>query len=68
MREKAGIFALLLITAAASGLCSCSAVPAKSPQQTPAFGEPVSTIPWNQPQRWEGGGAGFNALRNGEDN
>ena len=36
--------------------------------QTPAFGGPVSTIPWNQPQHWEGGAGGFSALQRDERN
>jgi hypothetical protein len=25
-------------------------------QQKPKFGQPVSTIPWNQPEQWESAG------------
>jgi hypothetical protein len=67
MCKIAPCFALLLFIALASGLTSC-ATKEQPVAQTPAFGEPVSTIPWNQPQKWEGGGAGFNALRGGESN
>jgi len=69
MRKTIQLTALSLSLAGIVGLfAGCSAPPERAVTQTPAFGEPVSTIPWNQPQKWEGGGAGLNALRNGEEN
>lgn len=46
---------------------SCANTETPPRQQTPAFGEPVSTIPWNQPQRWEGNAGGLNAIRGNEE-
>lgn len=60
--------AFFLLIAGAAALFSSCASQEKPVAQTPAFGEPTSTIPWNQPQKWEGGGAGFNAMRGGEEN
>lgn len=60
--------ALLVIVGCVASFFSSCANQEKPVQQTSAFGEPMSTIPWNQPQKWEGGGAGLNALRSGEDN
>lgn len=57
---------LLLAGVGACFLASCKTQ--DSPQEvTPAFGGPVSTIPWNQPQRWEGGAGALGALRGNED-
>ena len=64
----ARLITLFFVVGCVVSLLSSCANQEKPVQQTPAFGGPVSTIPWNQPQKWEGGGAGFNALRNGEDN
>ena len=61
------LLVLLVLGGSVSLLTSCK-TEEPSVQQTPAFGGPVSTIPWNQPQRWEGGAGGFNALRGNEEN
>ena len=60
--------ALQLLGLCAVGFLVSCATKEPEPAPTPAFGESASTIPWNQPQRWEGGGGAFNALRNGDDN
>jgi hypothetical protein len=41
---------------AAFFLNGCAADENKEVDQTPRFGKPVSTIPWNQPTDWEKGG------------
>ncbi|MDR1304054.1 MAG: hypothetical protein LBK76_02410 [Verrucomicrobiales bacterium] len=38
----------------ASGLTACSSTGPKDPNAVSA--EPISTIPWNRPQSWEGKG------------
>jgi len=37
-------------------LMGCAADPSKDAEQTPRFGKPQSTIPWNQPTDWEQSG------------
>jgi len=37
-------------------LMGCATDPSKEANQTPQFGKPVSTIPWNEPTNWEKGG------------
>ena len=57
----------LVLIGIVTGFVSCKTQ--EPPEaQTPAFGGPVSTIPWNQPQRWEGGGGAFSAMRGNEEN
>lgn len=60
--------ALWLLVSASAALFNSCVSQEKPVGLTPAFGEPISTIPWNQPQRWEGGAGGFNALRGNEEN
>jgi len=60
---------ILVLAGSIAAFSSCASTETPPAQQTPAFGEPVSTIPWNQPQRWEGNAGGLNAIRgNEEDN
>ncbi|HEX8371139.1 MAG TPA: hypothetical protein VF585_00025 [Chthoniobacterales bacterium] len=58
---------LLLVATGATTILSSCATEQKPVAQTQAFGEPASTIPWNQPQKWEGGAGGFGAMRGGEE-
>ncbi len=44
---------LMLLLAAASFLPSCASTPKDEQVQG---NEPVSDLPWNRPQRWEGQG------------
>jgi outer membrane biogenesis lipoprotein LolB len=37
-------------------LMGCASDASKDAAQTPRFGEPQSTIPWNQPTDWERSG------------
>jgi hypothetical protein len=37
-------------------LIGCASDESKEANQTPQFGKPVSSIPWNQPTDWEKGG------------
>jgi PBP1b-binding outer membrane lipoprotein LpoB len=37
-------------------LVGCASDDSKEANQTPQFGKPVSSIPWNQPTDWEKGG------------
>jgi PBP1b-binding outer membrane lipoprotein LpoB len=37
-------------------LVGCASDASKEANQTPQFGKPVSSIPWNQPTDWEKGG------------
>jgi hypothetical protein len=44
----------LLLTLAAAGLTACETTP---PPPSEASQRGLSTIPWNRPAKWEGGGA-----------
>jgi hypothetical protein len=46
------VLACLVLLLAVNGCASNSGSASSSSSD-----EPVSTIPWNKPQRWEGGGA-----------
>jgi len=59
---------ILLLASVTFGVSACKTPPEPEVAQTPAFGEPASTIPWNQPQRWEGGAGGLGAMRGNEEN
>jgi hypothetical protein len=48
------LFALLGLVVLVAG-CQVDPQAAKE-TQTPQFGQPQSTIPWNQPQNWENNG------------
>jgi hypothetical protein len=48
------LFALLGLVVLVAG-CQVDPQAAKE-TQTPQFGQPQSTIPWNQPQGWENNG------------
>jgi hypothetical protein len=37
-------------------LIGCASDGSKEANQTPQFGKPVSSIPWNEPTGWEKGG------------
>jgi uncharacterized lipoprotein len=51
MRTLFLLFGLVLV------LAGCQVGPeAGKETQTPQFGQPQSTIPWNQPQGWENNG------------
>lgn len=51
MRTLFLLFGLVLM------LAGCQVDPESQKQtQTPQFGQPDSTIPWNQPQTWENNG------------
>jgi starvation-inducible outer membrane lipoprotein len=52
-------FALLLVG------CQTDPEAAKTTQQQPQFGQPVSTIPWNRPEDWENGGQLGGMMPNG---
>jgi hypothetical protein len=45
-----------LILGMAVCLMGCASEESKQTTQQPKFGQPVSTIPWNQPQDWENAG------------
>ena len=45
-----------LLLGAAVLLMGCASDASKEAEQTPRFGKPQSTIPWNQPTGWEQGG------------
>jgi hypothetical protein len=45
------LLALLMITVCSGGLTGCA-----SSETTSASGRNVSSIPWNRPAKWEGGG------------
>ena len=45
---------LLLLTLAASALSACETT---APPPSEASQRGLSTIPWNRPAKWEGGGA-----------
>jgi len=47
---------VILALGAAFFLNGCAADDSKETAQTPRFGQPVSSIPWNQPTDWEKGG------------
>jgi len=50
---------LILVLSLALFLIGCAAdddSKRKEANRTPQFGEPVSSIPWNQPTDWEKGG------------
>jgi hypothetical protein len=44
---------LLLLALTIAGLCGCQAT---TPPQSEASQRGLSTIPWNRPAKWEGGG------------
>jgi len=46
----------ILILGTASCFAGCATDESKQAAQQPKFGRPVSTIPWNQPERWEQAG------------
>jgi uncharacterized lipoprotein len=51
MRTVFLLFGLVLV------LAGCQVDPQSQKEtQTPQFGQPSSTIPWNQPQGWENNG------------
>jgi hypothetical protein len=45
-----------LYVSAALFLVGCASQAPKEAEQTPRFGQPESTIPWNKPTDWEQGG------------
>jgi PBP1b-binding outer membrane lipoprotein LpoB len=47
---------VILTLSAAFFLNGCASDDSKQADQTPRFGQPVSSIPWNQPTDWEKGG------------
>jgi outer membrane biogenesis lipoprotein LolB len=48
---------LLVLSGLAVLLMGCQVDPETQKEtQTPQFGQPQSTIPWNQPQSWESNG------------
>jgi outer membrane biogenesis lipoprotein LolB len=48
---------LLLLSGLGFLLAGCQVDPESQKEaQTPQFGQPQSTIPWNQPQNWENSG------------
>jgi hypothetical protein len=47
---------LLGLASFACLLAGCTTDESKTQTQTPAFGAPVSTIPWDKPEQWEQGG------------
>jgi hypothetical protein len=47
---------IIMALGAAFFLNGCAADDNKEADQTPRFGKPVSSIPWNQPTDWEKGG------------
>lgn len=48
---------LLVLSGLGLLLAGCQIDPeAQKEAQTPKFGQPESTIPWNQPQNWENSG------------
>lgn len=48
---------LLLMSGLVMLLAGCQIDPESQKEaQTPKFGQPESTIPWNQPQTWENSG------------
>lgn len=49
---------VILVLSSALLLIGCAADDSKNKEtdQTPRFGKPVSSIPWNQPTDWEKGG------------
>ena len=48
---------LLVLSGLAVLLMGCQIDPESQKEaQTPQFGQPQSTIPWNQPQGWESNG------------
>lgn len=59
---------LILLLATSAGMTACKTTDhqtVQAEQQTPAFGQPESSIPWNRPQGWEGGVGGLGAMRDG---
>jgi PBP1b-binding outer membrane lipoprotein LpoB len=47
---------VILVLSSALFLIGCAADDSKEVGQTPRFGKPESSIPWNQPTDWEKGG------------
>jgi PBP1b-binding outer membrane lipoprotein LpoB len=47
---------VILVLSSILFLIGCAAHDQKEVDQTPRFGKPESTIPWNQPTDWEKGG------------
>jgi hypothetical protein len=47
---------VILVLSSTLFLIGCAANDPKEADQTPRFGKPESTIPWNQPTDWEKGG------------
>ena len=56
------VLQLLLLLAALSFLAGCAST--KSNADVDPNGETPSTIPWNRPESWEGGGALGGAMGN----
>jgi outer membrane biogenesis lipoprotein LolB len=46
----------VLAVAIFSGCTATNEEAARASNQAPRFGQPQSTIPWNQPEQWEQGG------------
>lgn len=47
---------VILVLSSTLFLIGCAANDSKEADQTPQFGKPESTIPWNQPTDWEKSG------------
>jgi hypothetical protein len=47
---------VILALSAVFFLNGCASDDSKEADQTPRFGKPESSIPWNQPSDWEKGG------------
>jgi hypothetical protein len=50
------VFLALAAVAIFSGCAATSEQSTRAANETPRFGKPESTIPWNQPEQWEQAG------------